>query len=97
MILDVGIIYSFIKYYWHLMSGIMLGSVDAGINNASPSLVGERHILRQGCHKMLPETFKTLKEWQGGGSGSKDRVEVLLGLQTVSRSLITGLKGRSRG
>lgn len=79
------------------MSGIMLGSVDAGINNASLSLVGERHILRQGCHKMLLETFKTLKEWQGGGSGSKDRVEVLLGLQTVSRSLITGLKGRSRG
>ena len=77
MSLDVGIIYSFIKYYWHLMSGIMLGSVDAGINNASPSLVGERHILRQGCHKMLLETFKTLKEWQAGGPGSKDSLGIL--------------------
>ena len=42
------------------MSGLMLGSVDAGINHASPNLVGERHILRQGCYQVLLETHSKL-------------------------------------
>ena len=49
-----------IDVYWHCMSGLMLGSVDAGINYASASLVGERLILRQGCYKVLLGTHLKL-------------------------------------
>lgn len=64
-----------IDAYWNCMSGIMLGSVDAGINHASLSLVGERHILRQGCYKVPLGTHSKL--WRSGK-------EVVQALKTIS-------------
>ena len=64
-----------IDAYWHCMSGLMLGSVDAGINHASLSLVGERHILRQGCYKVPLGTHSKL--WRSGK-------EVVQALKTIS-------------
>lgn len=40
----------------------MLGTVDAGMSNLSPSLVGERQVLRQGCYKVLNMMLETISE-----------------------------------